>query len=98
MTGAERFDIRWGHWDYKKPRSLVSDYDLDVVAHSLRGPLHHVTNTPECKPSTPCVMCGNAMRLVVQSFEPRLVDAMLHRIASTLGKPFIDLNPRCGDD
>lgn len=88
----------FGRWDGKLPRSILSDYDLRVMAHGLRGPLHYTTGTTECDPSSPCAMCGNAMRLVVQSAEPRIIERAIKQMAAAVGHSFIDLHPPLGDD
>jgi hypothetical protein len=88
----------FNRWDYKLPKSILDSNTLRTIAHSLRGPLHYTTGTKECPPSTPCVMCGNAMRLVIQSAEPRIIERVVERMASSVGHSNIDLYPRCADD
>lgn len=88
-----------GRWDFKKPRSILSDYDLDCIAYSISSAMHYCTNTQQCHPSGPlCAMCGNAMRLVVQAAEPRIIDRVLEKAARAVGREHVDLHPRCGDD
>ena len=97
---AERTSAEW--WDFKLPRSILSDYDLQVIAYGISDYLHHCVGTVSCRNNLGdkrlCVMCGNAMRLVVQKAEPMLIDAVLRRIGTTLGRPNIDLHPRVSDD
>jgi hypothetical protein len=43
-------------------------------------------------------MCGNAVRLVVQVAEPKIVDAVLQKAATAVGRRHVDLHPPIGDD
>jgi hypothetical protein len=87
-------------WDHKLPKSILSDYDLRCIAHGISSALHYTTGVPHCGPSRHglCAMCGNAMRLVVQSAEPRILERAIQRMAGALGAHNIDLHPRSTDD
>lgn len=90
------------HWDHKLPRSILSDYDLKCSAFGISSPLHYVTGLPHCHTSSfgsLCAMCGNAMRLVVQHVEPKIIDAAISRMADAVGRQNIDIHPVYrGDD
>lgn len=75
---------RFEPWDGVLPKSILSDYDLRVVAYSIRSALHYTTGTPEC--ADLCAMCGNAMRLVVQAAEPAILDNAVASMARSVGR------------
>jgi len=89
-------------WDGTLPKSVLSDYDLRCIAYSISDYLHNCTGIPSCRPSLTdrdlCPMCGNAMRLVVQAAEPKIIETVIKRQAAAVGHGFIDLHPRCSDD
>lgn len=79
------------------PRSILSDYDLRCLPYSISNYLHHCTGIPQgdCgRQGTICAMCGHAVRLVLQSAEPKIIETAVKRMASALGHGFIDLHPR----
>ena len=87
-------------WDFRLPKSMLSDYEMRVVAYGISSALHHTTGIPSCRDPGPtlCAMCGNAVRLVLQAAEPKLIEAFLHKSARALGLHYIDLHPRSADD
>jgi hypothetical protein len=92
----------FGRWDHKLPKSILSDYELNCLPYAISSYLHHCTGTPSCQAESHaplCAMCGNAVRLVVQAAEPKIIDAVLHRAAHAVGRDRMDLYPlRRGDD
>lgn len=88
-------------WDGVLPKSILSDYDLQCLPYSISTYLHHCTGIPQrdCgRHGTVCAMCGHAVRLVLQSAEPKIIEAAVSRMARSLGHGNIDLHPRCSDD
>lgn len=80
-------------WDHSLPRSILSRYDLESLVHRISGPLHHCTGTTQCKSHDLCAMCGDAVRLVVQAAEPKILDAAFTTMATAVGYGLIDLHP-----
>lgn len=88
-------------WDGSMPRSILSDYDLRCLPYSISNYLHHCTGIPQrdCgRQGAICAMCGHAVRLVLQSAEPKIIETAVKRMAGALGHSRIDLDPRCSDD
>lgn len=84
------------------PKTILSSLDANAIVYAITGPLHHTTLTPPCYPRNgklPCVMCTNAVRLVLQYVEPKIIDAALRKMGSAVGRPNIDVHPSFrGDD
>lgn len=88
-------------WDRTLPRSIVHESDLRAVAHGISGFLHHVTGIPPCenRQGSLCQLCGSAMRLVVQGYEPKLLEVVGRKITCAIGFRNADLKPIFrGDD
>lgn len=86
-------------WDHKLPKSILSDYDLGCLVYAITSPMHYCSGIGSDCHDGPCAMCGNAVRLVVQAAEPRIIAAAIKRMAGALGVRNIDLNPHShGDD
>lgn len=85
------------NWDHELPvpRFLLSDYELNALPYAISNPLHYVTGVPQdgCGTDRVCVMCGNAIRLVLQAAEPQLRRAVIRRMADMMGLTPIDLDP-----
>lgn len=82
-------------WDHKLPKSILSDYDLLCIPYAISSALHYSTSIPPCAATRDglCAICGNAVRLVVQAAEPKIIDAAVTRMADAVGRGQIDLHP-----
>lgn len=88
------------HWDHKLyDKSVLSDYDQRCLPYAISYYLHNITGIPHCNAGNNiCEMCGGAVRLVLQAAEPRIIEAVVKKMARSLGHGTIDLHPRCSDD
>jgi hypothetical protein len=86
---------RMAHWDHKLPKSILSDYELNCLPYAISSYLHHCSGIPACDAHHGglCAMCGNAVRLVVQAAEPKIIDATITRMARAVGRSRIDIDP-----
>jgi hypothetical protein len=82
-------------WDHKLPKSILSDYDLSCIAYGISSALYFTTGIQHCDPhhNGLCAMCGNAMRLVIQHAERKILEAALTKMAGSVGLGRIDLHP-----
>jgi hypothetical protein len=88
-------------WDRKLPRSILPDYDLNRLVYAISGPLHYTTGVESAGCGINghlCPMCGNAVRLVIQAAEPKIIERALELVAHALGHDRIDLHPRTSED
>jgi len=87
----------WDHSLYQG--SLLSDYDQRCLPYAISSYLHNITGIPHCNGGANiCMMCGGAVRLVLQAAEPKIIDAVITKMARSLGRSNIDLHPRAADD
>lgn len=95
---TDRAELTQVRWDHTLPTSILSDYELRCLPYAISSALHYCTQTRQCPNNDLCAMCGNAVRLVVRAAEPKIIDAVLRKAASAVGRHNIDLDPPIGDD
>lgn len=87
---------RWDHRLFE--RSILSDYDQKTLVYSISSYFHNTTGIPHCRPDSVCMMCGSAVRLVLQAAEPKIMETVIKKIAGTLGHRNINLHPPVAND
>lgn len=87
-------------WDHKLfERSVLSEYDQRCLPYAISQHLHNVTGVPHCGGGANiCMMCGAAVRLVLQAAEPKIIDALIIKMARSVGRGTIDLHLKYPSD
>lgn len=61
--------------------------EVQRAAYAIAAPLHHCVGTPQCTADrrSPCDMCTNAARLVLQHSAPLVATEVMDTMAYALG-------------
>lgn len=83
--------------DKMLPRSVLSTYELRCLPYAISSYLHHCSGVPAngCGDgaNSACAMCVNAVRLVIQAAEPKIIEEVISRAATSVGLNRVDLQP-----